>query len=337
MMRVCAVLTGAIALAGSAACHREVAPTAPRASGYVEATDVRVASSVPGRILLVNVTEGARVTAGQIVVTLDTADADLAQRRARAERDQAVAQLRLLQAGSRIEDVRQAEAQVAAAVANRAAVDAELTAARADEARFDQLLRSNAGSQKQRDDAVARRLLAEARAKAADDAIRAATATVDRLKAGARVEELDAARARIAAIDAQIAAIEHSRAEATIAAPIAGIVTSRLVEPGELVAPGTPLIVISDLDHAWASAYVEEPIVPGLKIDAAVTVLTDDGATLPGRIAFVSPRAEFTPRNVQTASERAKLVYRVKISVDNAKGTLKPGMHVEVSFDAGGK
>jgi HlyD family secretion protein len=117
-------------------------------------------------------------------------------------------------------------------------------------------------------------------------------------------------------------------------APAGGVVTSRLVEPGELVAAGTPVAVILDLDHAWVNAYVEEPTVPSLRIDQAVTVVTDGGDRLPGRISVIGSHAEFTPRNVQTAAERAKLVYRVKVTVDNAAGVLKPGMPVEVEMGA---
>ena len=144
-----------------------------------------------------------------------------------------------------------------------------------------------------------------------------------------------AARARVAAADAQIASLEQNRQETTIAAPSGGVVSSRLVEPGELIAVGAPLIVIVDLDHAWANAYVEEPLVPRLGVDQPATVVTDAGDRLPGRISFIAPRAEFTPRNVQTTDERAKLVYRVKVAVDNRKGVLKPGMPVEIEFPGG--
>jgi HlyD family secretion protein len=298
----------------------------------VEATEVRVAAKVAGRIATVQVDEGARVAAGATLVTLATTDIDLALDRARAERAQADAQLRLLQAGSRPEDVAQAEAQVAAASSDRLAAQSELDAARADEARFAQLLERRAGSEKQHADAVTRRQLAEARVKAAADRVTAAQAVVARLRAGARPQEIDAARARVSAADAQLAAVEHDRSETVITAPGTGIVTARLVEPGELVAVGTPVIVIVDLDHAWASAYVDEPIVPTLRIGQNATVVTDAGNRLAGHVAFISPQAEFTPRNVQTADERAKLVYRIKVDVDNAAGVLKPGMPVVVDF-----
>jgi multidrug resistance efflux pump len=208
----------------------------------------------------------------------------------------------------------------------------ELDAATVDLGRFDQLLRDHAGSQKQRDDAAARRDVAASRLKGATDRVAAAQAALARLRAGARPQELDAARARVAAADAQIATLDNARTEATVLAPATGVVTSRLVEPGELVAIGTPLGVIVDLDHAWVNAYVEEPLVPSLRVGQTLSVVTDAGDRLAGQIAFIAPRAEFTPRNVQTAAERAKLVYRVKVTVDNRQGVLKPGMPAEVEL-----
>jgi len=143
---------------------------------------------------------------------------------------------------------------------------------------------------------------------------------------------VDAALARVAAVDAQIASLEHDKGETTLVAPSNGIVTSRLVEPGELVGAGAPVAVIIDLDRAWVNAYVEAPLVPALRLEQKVTVVTDAGDRMPGTVAFIAPKAEFTPRNVQTAAERARLVYRVKVAVDNTSGVLKPGMPVEVEL-----
>lgn len=309
--------------------------TARRATGYVEATEVRIASRVPGRVLDVVVTEGQRLEAGDLVGTLSTAEIDLTIARTRAERAQADAGLRLLQRGARSEDIQQAEAQLAAARSEEQAAKAEAAAAAADEARFAQLVERRAGSVKQRDDARTRRELAEARVRAAADRVAAASAAVDRLRAGSRPEEIEAARARLAAVDAQLASLEHDREETRITTPVGGVVSSRLVEPGELIAGGTTVAVVVDLDRAWVNAYVEEPLVPSLRIDESVEVVTDGGDALAGRVAFVSPRAEFTPRNVQTSEERARLVYRVRITVDNREGILKPGMPVEVTWADG--
>ncbi len=327
--RVVAVaLLAAAALGG---CHRNGGQP-PRASGYVEATEVRVAAEVGGRVLERLVAEGDHVAAGTVLAKLDTADVEIALRRAAAERDQALAQLRLLAAGSRPEDVRQASAQAGSARSDLAAAEAELQSAAADQARFDALLASNAGSRKQRDDAVTRREVAAARVAAARQRLQAAGAGLARLEAGARPQELQAARARVAVLEAQIDALEKSRGDALLRSPVEGTVTATLIDGGEMVAPRAPLVVVTDLARPWANVYVDEPVVPNLRLGQPMTLVTDAGQRLEGRITFISPRAEFTPRNVQTADERSRLVYRVKVTVDNRGGILKPGMPVEAEL-----
>jgi HlyD family secretion protein len=281
--------------------------------------------------------EGDQVQAGDVIAKLDTADATLALSRATAERDQANAQLRLVVAGARPEDIRQAEAQLATAEADVRAVSSELASAEADVERFDALLASNSGSRKQRDDAVTRRDVSAAKLQAGRNRVRAARETVSRLRAGSRREEIDAARARVAGADAQIAVLHKAIADATITAPIAGVVTETLADVGELLQPRAPVVVITDLQHAWANVYVGERDVPRLKIGQHATIFTDaGGAGLPGVVSYISPRAEFTPRNVQTSEDRSKLVYRIKLTVDNAAGVLKPGMPVEAELPLGG-
>jgi HlyD family secretion protein len=320
-------------LAGTAAaCSRKAADAGLRASGYVEATEVRVAPEVGGRVLSLAVEEGDRVNAGAAIATLDTTDTELAIKRVEAERSQAVAQLRLLQAGARPEEIRQAGAQAESARADIAAAEAELQAASADLSRFEVLLAKNAGSRKQRDDAVTRRDVAAARVEAAKERSRAASEGVARLRAGARREEIAAAQARVETVDAQLASMRKTLVDARLTAPVTGIVTSRLVDPGELVAARTPVVVITDLDRAWANVYVDEPVVPRLALGQPITLVTDAGQRLEGKITFISPKAEFTPRNVQTAEERTKLVYRIKVTTDNRQGILKSGMPVEAEL-----
>ena len=303
-----------------------------RVSGQVEATDVQVASPVGGRLLELKAAEGQRVEAGAVVARLDSTDAELALARGRAEHDQADAQLRLLRAGARPEEVRQAEAQVATAVAEAAATDAELAAAQKDVDRFEALVASSSGSRKQLDDAVARRDVAKERTRSAQERIRAARENLARLRAGARREEIDSAIARVAAADAQIATWQKAIADAIVTAPIGGIVTEQIADKGELVQPRAPIVVITDLDSPWANVYVDEPFVPRLRIGQPATIVTDAGSRLPGTVSAIASRAEFTPRNVQTAEDRSKLVYRVKISVDNKSGVLKAGMPVEAEI-----
>ncbi|HEX6464336.1 MAG TPA: biotin/lipoyl-binding protein, partial [Vicinamibacterales bacterium] len=248
----------------AAACGKTGAMPANRASGYVEATEVRVSAQVGGRILELKVGEGDRVKTGDLLARLDTADTELSLQRATADRDQAQAQLALLRAGSRAEDIRQAEAQLQSAQNETHAAAAELDSAKADVERFEQLLRANAGSVKQRDDAITRRDIAAARLRGAQDQAQAAADSVAKLKAGSRPQEIEAGRARVASADAQIATLRKAIADASVTSPVGGIVTSKLLDAGEMAAPHAPIVVVTDLDHAWANVYVDEQTVPQL-------------------------------------------------------------------------
>ena len=316
----------------AAACTKDVPQDRIRASGHVEATETRLAPEAGGRILTLLVKEGDRVKPGDTIVTLDTQDVQLAIDRAKAERAAADAQLRLIQAGARSEDIRQAEAQADTARSEVAGAKQELTSAQQDLDRFETLLANNSGSRKQRDDAATRRDVARDRIASLESRVKAADEAVAKLRAGARREEVEAARARVNVVDAQIAALEKTMADATLRSPIGGMVTEKLVEVGEVIPPRTPAVVIVDLDHAWADVFVPEPTVPQIKIGQSASVITDAGSTLTGTIAYISPKAEFTPRNVQTADERSKQVYRVRIDVDNKDGVLKQGMPVEAEI-----
>lgn len=331
-MKRCVSLAAVVLFCLTAGCRDRKADRPPRASGYVEATEVRVAGEIGGRLVEMAVEEGARVKAGDLLARVDTADLEIALRRAQADRDQAAAQMNVVRAGARVEDVRQALAQTQSAQADVAAAQAELAAATSDLQRFESLLEASAGSRKQRDDARTRQEVAQARVTGATGRVRASDAAVARLRAGPRIEEVAAARARVAAVDVEIAAIQKRLADAVVTSPVGGVVTSKLVDAGETVSPRSPLAVISDLDHAWANVYVDEPVVPLLRLGDVVTLVTDAGQRVSGTISYISPKAEFTPRNVQTADERSKLVYRIKVAVDNRGGILKPGMPVEAEI-----
>ena len=313
-----------------AACTQEPPSNEVRASGHVEATDVRLAPEVGGRIVLLSVKEGDPVKTGAMILRLDGRDHELAVQRAKAEQDQAEAQLKLLLAGSRREDISQAQAQTQAARDEAAAARAELAAAETDLERFEALLRANAGSRKQRDDAATRRDVARERVEASESRVRAAEQAAARLRAGARPEEIAAARARVAALAAQVATAEEAAIDTSLTSPLDGIVTEKLVEVGEVIPARSPVVVISDLVNVWADVFVPEPVVPRLRLGQVATIFTDAGGSgLAGTVSYISPKAEFTPRNVQTSEERSKLVYRVRVSVNNKDGVLKQGMPVD--------
>jgi HlyD family secretion protein len=285
------------------------------ASGHVEATEVRLSAKVPGHLEAISVQEGDAVAAGQEIARIDTTDARLALAAAAAERAQADAERRLRVAGSRREDVAEAEAQL-----DRARAD--LRGAQEDLKRMEKLLASGSGTDKARDDARTRRDVAAATVEAAAERLR-------KLKAGSRPEEIDAATARVAAADARIAQLRQQIEDAVVKSPVAGVVTEKLAERGELLARGAGLAVVTELARPWLNIYLPEPDLGRIRLGQEVEVVTDAGQRRSGRVTFVSPQAEFTPKNVQTPDERAKLVYRVKVALDNADGLFKPGMPAE--------
>jgi HlyD family secretion protein len=315
------------------ACGREPSANTLRVSGHVEASDVRIAAEIGGRLLELRIGSGDRLSEGDIVARIDAREAELQVRRARAERTAADAQLRLLLAGSRPEDTRQAQALADAAAADVAIVDAEIKAATLDLERFEALLQANAGATKQRDDARLRVDVAHERRRGADDRMQATREVLRRFERGARHEEIDGARARVAVADAEIALLQRRVEDAVVVTPVGGVVTQTLASVGEIVSRGGPIAVVTDLDHAWANLFVPEPLIPRIRVGQPAQVHTDAGGTpLPGTVTFISSRAEFTPRNVQTAEERSKLVYRIKVSVDNSAGVLKQGMPVDAEL-----
>ncbi len=307
---VASALLAVAALGGG--CRKASDPGLIVASGHVEATEVLVSTKVAGTIESLTADEGTTVAAGQELARIDTTDARLALDAARADRALADAELRLRLAGSRVEDVREAQSQVARA-------EADLAGAQMDLDRMEGLLAAGSGTTKARDDARTRRDVAQSGKDGARERLR-------RLEAGSRAEEKDAARARRDAADARIAQLEQQLKDAVIASPVAGVVTEKLAERGELAARGTGIVVVTDLPNAWLNAYVAEPDLARLRLGQEAEVTTDDGQARKGRVSFVASRAEFTPKNVQTRDERVKLVYRIKVALENTDGLFKPGM-----------
>jgi HlyD family secretion protein len=226
--------------------------------------------------------------------------------------------LRLRVAGSRREDIAELAARVESAKADLAGAEKEL-------ARQESLVTQGVTTVQTRDDALARRDALKGQLESANQAFA-------RAKAGSRNQEIDAARAMRDAADARIAQLKQQIADATIVSPVAGRVTEKIAEPGELLAAGAPILVITELARPWLTVYVAEPDLGKIKLGAAAEVATDGGETRKGTVIFIASTAEFTPKNVQTRDERVKLVYRVKVGLDNADGLFKPGMPGEARF-----
>jgi HlyD family secretion protein len=298
-------------------------PGAIHASGQVEATEVRVATKVPGTVSKLAVEEGDVVAQGAVLAVLDTVDLALARGQAKGDLGQAQANLALLTAGSRAEDVRAARAEVDLR-------RADLDGAQKTYDRVRPLVERGLSPQQSLDDALVRRDVARS-------ALAAAEQSLARLEHGARPEEIAAARAALARAQARWEATDQQIKDCSVLSPLAGVVTSKLTESGEYVTAGTGLVVVSDLARPWLTVFVGGADLPRVHVGQAALVTTDAKGDRPreGRVIYVSPTAEFTPRNVQTRDERTKLVYRVKILLANQDGAFKAGMPADAVIQAG--
>lgn len=154
---------------------------------------------------------------------------------------------------------------------------------------------------------------------------------------GPRKEQIDAARARFGQARETLELARTRLGYTTLAAPMAGLVLAKHVEPGEQVAAGTPIISVGDMPNTWMRAYIAETDLGRVKVGQKARVKSDTwpDRRYEGTVTFISPEAEFTPKSVQTEKERVKLVYRIKITIPNPAMELKPGMPVDAEIGTG--
>ncbi len=263
-------------------------------------------------------------------------------------------QLLELTRGSRAQEVESARADLEKAVAAREAAQVQLTQTREDFQRYSHLIKEQSVSERDFTLArtqfrVARNTLAEAEsrviqakqalslvkegprseqiAKARAD-LAQAEAGLALVKEGPRKEKIDQARIRVREAEQRVAQAELALSYTKLIAPMDGVVFSRSAEPGEFLNPATPVLVMGDLSHPWLRAYVGEADLGRLKLGTKAAVFTDSfpDKSYPGTLTFISSEAEFTPKAVQTFEERVKLMFRIKISLPNPDGELRPGM-----------
>jgi len=154
------------------------------------------------------------------------------------------------------------------------------------------------------------------------------------VKKGPRQETIEQARAKLNEAEQALAIARTRLSYATLRCPVGGVVLSKNVESGEFVAAGTPIVTIGNLHDVWLRAYIRGPDLGKVKVGQKVRITTDSypGRIYDGRVSFISSEAEFTPKSVQTERERVKLVYRIKIDIDNPKMELKPGMPADAEI-----
>ncbi|HSJ16285.1 MAG TPA: HlyD family efflux transporter periplasmic adaptor subunit [Longimicrobiales bacterium] len=293
------------------------------ASGTVEATEADLGFQLGGRIASIAVREGDRVTAGAELARLEVAE--LESRRAAAEAQLAGARALLaeLRRGARPQE--RAQAQAGASATQQRLEEAERVYARSRV-----LHEGGAISREALDQAETAYRVAQAQHRQTQQAAR----LVDE---GPRAERITAQAAAVQAAEAALAQVDAQLDNARIRAPFGGVVSVRHREPGETVGPGLPVLTVMDPADRWVRIYVREDEVGRVAIgqDAIITADSYPGREYAGRVSFIAGEAEFTPRNVQTAEERVKLVYAVKVAITGDSAlVLKSGVPADVRLAA---
>jgi HlyD family secretion protein len=282
-------------------------------SGNIEAhQSVLGFKTVQSRIVELPFNEGQWVKAGTLIARLD--DADYRQQVVIAEATLEV-QRRQLAA---------AEQNLAAARKTVESDAADLEFRKAEFDRADALMKTGAGTIQTRDQTYA--------------AFRQSTAAYERDQALqiAAERQVELARANIHSAKESLKMAQIVLDYTTLRAPFDGVITVRQAELGEIMAPGTPVATLADLDHVWLRAYVNEPDIGKVRLGQSAVVRTDTypGKTYKGRVSFISSNAEFTPKSVETHAERVTLVYRIKIDIDNPSHELVPGMPTDAILES---
>ncbi len=301
-MKLTAALSIAVFLAG---CSNNGGDTLTE-TGTLEARQVTVSAQVGGAVLFFGPEEGDILAPGDTIARLDPAEWQYQLSQAEANFRAAEAQYKLILEGPRKEDVLQGKASY--------------ESARADLQRMEELFKSKSISEKNLDDARTRFTLAEQ--------------AWEKLQRGSREEEVTLAKARKDQAAAQMGQLRKKVNDCSVIAPLGGTLVNRFVEPGELVTPGAAVARIADLREMEINIYVAESVLPRIQLGQGATVTVDAFPERPfdARVVFLSPTAEFTPKNIQTKEERVKLVFAVKLKVSNPDGSLKAGLPADVSM-----
>ena len=293
--------------------------------GNVDIREVQLAFQDAGRIRALPVDEGARVAAGQVVAELDPTRYQFELQRLNGEVAAQTQVLARLRQGSRPQEVARARAAAASARASLADAATQL-------ARKQQLRTVNRISVQEVDTARTRVETLQANLKAAEE-------EVSLVVEGPRQEDIAAAEASLAALAAARDLAAQRLEDTRLLAPAAGVIRTRILEPGAMAAPGAPVFTLALTDPLWVRAYISEPdlglVHEGMRAEVRTDTLPDK--TYQGWVGFISSTAEFTPKTVETTELRTKLVYRARIFVCDPQEELRLGMPVTVTLQPGAR
>lgn len=289
--------------------------------GNIDIRDAQLAFHEQERISQILVEEGDAVVQGQIVARQDSTRLQARIREAEALVAAQQQRVNKLLAGTRAEDIKRLRAEVQALEKNVSNLKRTFE-------RIQTTTRKGASTEQARDDAQARYEVERARLAARRQALALAVE-------GPRQEDINEARQRLQAAKASLELLQVRLDDLILRSPSKGLVRSRILEPGEMADPNRPVLTLALTDPKWVRAYVPEPDLGRIKPGMKARVIGDSFPNRPfvGRVGFISPVAEFTPKRVETPDLRSKLVYEVRINVQDPGNMLRLGMPVTVRID----
>ena len=299
------------------------APDSGNYPGTIEVDESDAAPMVTGRVVEVRVHEGDTVRVADTLALLTRADLPPAVEQRRAQLAAARARLADLQRGSRAPELEKAEADLAAA-------ESEATRTATDLTRIQRLAATGVVAAQELDRAKA---AAETAARRRD----AARAALELAREGSRSDQITAAEAEVRSAEALLEGARADLGELAVLSAVDGVVLSRNADPGEVIAAGIPVATIGVVSGVWVRVYLPANLVNRLATGAAASISARDqsgkAVSTQGRLASVSPKAEFTPRAALTEEERADLLFAARVELVNPPSTFRPGLPVTVRFD----
>ncbi len=303
--------------------HPEGNNTTLQLYGNVDIREAQLAFNGSEHIAEIRVQEGDRVSKGQLLARLHTEllEAQHAEAAAALLAQQQVVDK--LEAGSRPEEIRKGQAELVAARARAKSTGDSYQ-------RVAGLLENKLVSPEDVESAQSLANVAEAQVEVAKQVLAL-------LKAGPRKEDISEARAQLAAREARLVLARQQLKNANLYAPADGVIRNRILEPGDMAFPQTPVLTLAFIDPVWARAYLPEPALGQVALGVKALIYTDSypDKAYEGWVGYISPSAEFTPKNVQTPELRTRLVYSVRIYACNPQGELRLGMPVTVTIALG--
>ncbi len=325
------IIVAGLILGGIWSNRKSNGPNIP-ASGTVEATEINVNAETGGKITEVPVEEGQPVNRGDVLGRLDSTVQALQVQQAEAALRAAQEKSKETKTGTREQLIAQAKAGVQQIASLQQGAKQSMDNAKDNLDRIQVLVNEGGATSQQLTNARTQYETARAQYEAYAAQKKSAQEQLDLLKSGATQETINIADAGVAQAQASLAIAEALLAKTVLYAPTGGIVNSVNFKQGEYITPGAAVITIINPGDLYVNVYIPEKEIPRVKLGQKAEIFIDayPGKPFQGIVSFISSKAEFTPKNLQTQEERVNMVFAVKVKIGDSSGHLKPGLPVDV-------